>query len=673
MAGEVDNFDAWDPLESTAGADPGILISAQRREITNILRSYTGYYDLFSEILQNALDAIEKRLEEGAKNYDPKITISIDLKDNTVEITDNGCSMDLEQLKQFLRPNFSFKSGGASRGSKGVGATYLGYGFNYLRISTRYGDQSRSGVIENGRRWVEDKTGTVPRPKVTPQMLPTGPFSDIDRGVSILLQLKGENVRPRDLRWYQATTANQWLSLLRINTPLGGIYINNSKAPKISIQVTVRDQEGNETKDTLGEPEYYYPNQIVARSGSLVEFLKQQTAKVKAGVDPSKIPPRFSKLNGLWGHWSNEELLGEHGDAYCPIKPRLSPEEKSLAVDSGVSIYVYLAFSTELWDNINDKILKLRKGQRVLHGGLQLATRNMPKGQTLTIPMTNNVGFQNLAHILIHFERAEPDLGRKGFQPEYVALAEKFAVSAVTAFRQRYNLLRKPGATKVFDDEVKIETWIRQQERHEVDHSLIISGKGLFMPTEELPIRSEPIVEQDVVALFNQMLSSGLIRGIQLIASSQYNQYDGLYRVRMDPPFDKYVLSDNNPLGVVEDFFDRDDPYVSTVKVLEYKYNLDGLMEELNGEIKDTNDIGLVVAWEMGVKWAERYDVTCLLDPDTVHYRQIHGATHLFVHSVSGAQAFMAIILKDLVAFLRDSKTEVARQRSLLDSVDSEE
>ena len=58
MVSRTETFEAWDPLELTAGADPGIMISAQRREIGNILRSYTGYYDLFSELLQNALDVV---------------------------------------------------------------------------------------------------------------------------------------------------------------------------------------------------------------------------------------------------------------------------------------------------------------------------------------------------------------------------------------------------------------------------------------------------------------------------------------------------------------------------------------------------------------------------------------------------------------------------------------
>ncbi len=110
-----------------------------------------------------------------------------------------------------------------------------------------------------------------------------------------------------------------------------------------------------------------------------------------------------------------------------------------------------------------------------------------------------------------------------------------------------------PGVAKVFGDERDLSEWIRDQEEYENSHRLVITGRGLFAPTEELPSRSEPRVEQDVVALFIQMLSSGLIRGIQLIASNQYKQYDGLYRVVMDPPYDKYIVTDDNPLGVDEE------------------------------------------------------------------------------------------------------------------------
>ncbi len=488
-AGELQVFDSWDPLDATSGADPGIVISAQKREISNILKSYTGYYDLFAELIQNSLDAVEKRAE-AEDGFEGKVWVFIDLRQQLVSVTDNGCGMDEAQFKQFLRPNFSFKSGPVSRGSKGVGATYLGYGFNYLHISTRTGEKVFSGLIENGRAWVDDATGTIPRPRIIQRPPLQGPFNELERGTSITVKLAGPNIRPRSLSWNQATNAGQWLALLRIMTPIGGIYLANSVAPNIAISVKVTNPSGEITEVGLDRPNYLFPHENIPKSVSLGEFIDWQTKTISRGGDASKIPPKFTKLNGLWGAWSARELLGEVA-SNCPVQLRLDSTEKQLAKDAGLSIYIYLAFSTDLYDGFNDTQLKLRKGSRFLHGGLQLATRHMPQGPTLTIPMTNNIGFQNLAHVIVHFENAEPDLGRKGFQPEFTQLAEKISVSAVTAFRRRYNLLRKPGAAKIFGGEIKIEQWIRTQEEHEKKHSLNITGAGLFMPTEEIPIRSE--------------------------------------------------------------------------------------------------------------------------------------------------------------------------------------
>ena len=197
-------------------------------------------------------------------------------------------------------------------------------------------------------------------------------------------------------------------------------------------------------------------------------------------------------------------------------------------------------------------------------------------------------------------------------------------------------------------------------------YPVIIVGTGLFSPTEELPIRSEPLVEQDVVALFNQMLSSGLVRGIQLISSSQFNQYDGLYRIHMDDPLERYLLSDTNPLGIVDDHFIGKDKLSSTVKILEYKYSIDGLIEEFQSEVKAVEDISLAVAWELGGKWEQMFEVISYLDEEYEHLRTIHGATHSFTHAQTGAHAFEAIVLEDLVSYLDDPAAEQERQRNKL-------
>lgn len=581
--------------------------------------------------------------------------------------------MSVSQFRQFLRPNFSFKEGVSSRGCKGVGATYLAYGFNFLEVATKHSGLVLSGTIQRGREWVEDRFGSMTRPRVETSIPSHRPFHDVDRGTSMTVKLVGPGIRPRDLGWVGASTAEQWLSILRTATPVGGIYLSGDSAPPVRINIAFTDSTGETSTKRLDFPMYLYPHLVMTSTADLREFLALQRRRASKGEDVSKIPIRFTRLNGLWGEWTGEQILDKN--SHCPIQPRLDDDEQRLVRELGIKLYIFLAFSTDLWDAYNDKKLSIRKGHRLLRGGLQLATRHMPQGALLTIPMTNNIGFQNLAHVIVHFANAEPDLGRKGFQPDVVRIAEKLSVSAVTAFRRHSVLLRKPGGARFFGDELQISNWIKMQEQHERDHALIIKGEGLFMPSEELPIRSEPIVEQDVVALFNQMLSAGVIRGVQLIASSTWNQYDGLFRVRMEPPFEKFIYGPSNPLGIDIEFFSGHAEKVieSPVRVLEYKYSLDGLIEELQQQVKVSNDIGLAVAWEMGKKWRQIFDVTSYLDGEHLHVRQIHGTTHSCTHSESGQPAFECIILKDLIGYLLQRDTEVARQRRLYLEYDDEE
>lgn len=666
MSNTNHSMEPWDPLASDS--DPGIIVAAQRREIRNILKSYTGYYDLFSELIQNALDAVERRSAEEESDYLPSVHIHIDIPSATVAVIDNGCGMTDEQFKQFLRPNFSFKSGEVSRGSKGVGATYLGYGFNYLEVATKFEGKMSSGVIKRGREWVEDKTESISRPRVEPHQPSQANFNEINRGSSMVVKLTGAAIRPRNLSWIGASTAEQWLAILSTDSPLGGVYLCDDKPLNVMVTLEVVDANGTLSTLKVNTPEYLYPSHVYNRVADITEYRADIKDRVAKGKDLSKIPPKFKSLNGIWGEWSGDEILDPKSE--CPIVPRLDESERALVHELGLKIKIFLAFSTDLWDSLNDKKLGLRKGHRLLHGGLQICTRHMVQGPTLTIPMTNNIGFQNLAHVLVHFENAEPDLGRKGFQPDQVRVAEKLSVSAVTAMRKYYSLLRKPGGAKDFSDELKLNAWKDEQLEHEKDFPLVIKGTGLFLPTEELPIRSEPLVEQDVVALFNQMLSSGIVRGIQLISSSQYKQYDGLFRVIMEKPFDRFILSGNNPLGIDDSHFIDQESLQTIVKILEYKYTIDGLVEELQTEVKAIEDVDLVVAWELGEKWRAMFDVTSFLDEDNNHHRTYHGLTHSFTHSMNGNHAFNAIILKDLVAYLVNPEDEQARQRDKLNDDD---
>ncbi len=67
-------------------------------------------------------------------SFDAKIKIHIDLNENSISVSDNGCGMKREQFEYCLTPNISFKSNDNLRGKKGVGTTFLAYGFNNIKI-----------------------------------------------------------------------------------------------------------------------------------------------------------------------------------------------------------------------------------------------------------------------------------------------------------------------------------------------------------------------------------------------------------------------------------------------------------------------------------------------------------------------------------------------------------
>ena len=151
--------------------------------------------------------------------------------------------MNETEFRQFLRPNFSFKDANSNRGNKGVGATYLAYGFNHLEIATKTHGQMYSGVIRKGREWVEDFTGSITRPQVEIIEPTDDNFNAVDRGSSMTIKLEGHSIRPNNLSWVSATTANQWLAILRVHSPLGGIYICEAQSSPVRTIIEVMNAD----------------------------------------------------------------------------------------------------------------------------------------------------------------------------------------------------------------------------------------------------------------------------------------------------------------------------------------------------------------------------------------------------------------------------------------------
>lgn len=657
----ANEFDEFDPLDFKSSKQSEAAFHALKREIRNILSSYVGWFDPFCELIQNALDAVELRYNEETgeakkpTTYVPTVQVTIDIQNNRLTVTDNGIGLSKDQFHQFLAPHFSFKSG-ATRGHKGVGATYVAYGFNQLQIATKSPSFSAVGKIENARRWLDDPAPSG-NPKVRPEKdkVVDDSFEKIDRGVSISVQFD-ETTHPKRLSWIQSSTADSWLTILSVKTGLGAIFGNS----KIHAKVRVIDSTGNTTEKTSVGIGYHWLHFECAKKARFREILQIESDLFKAKGANFKHPDKINNLDIVYDAWTADELL-------TLLEGNLDDDEKAIIATHKPFIGVEFGYTAKLWQNFNET-LGVRAGHRVQTSGIQLASNNMPQGESIQIPLKRNIGRQNQIHFVFHFDNYSPDMGRKGFHRELTDFAKEVSrkITELHLAKVRARLKANTGVAPDLLREHEIQAWKTEMQAHEKAAPLAITNKHFFLPISRISIVSVPSREQDVIALFHQVVAGGIIRGIKVMATNERLTYDGLFRISFDLDIAHYLFNEErNPLGLIldGDAIKKLQGIETEPKVLEYKFSLDGLVEDIDNGDKNAKDINLAVVWETGTLYKERYGITSLLIPENIDQRQFHGVTHHLNDLESGGKVMDLIVLSELIDYLNAAKECGERQR----------
>lgn len=652
-------FTPFDPLEFKHAKVTDAAFSALRREISNILSSYVGWYDPFCELIQNALDAVDARYEYEtaagtAGTYKPLVRIIVNLDENMLTVTDNGIGLDKDKFEQFLAPNFSFKSGN-TRGHKGVGATYVAYGFNYMRVSTRAPGFEAVGRIVGAKNWLQS-VNPAQSPKVEPDTEPDPDmqFAKIDRGVSVSVRFD-DSTHPRRLDWIKATKADQWARILYVKTGLGAITAREN----IHVEISVTRNSATETVNRAST-QYLWLHASATKTARIRDISDEAQRLFNKHGPGRRLPDKFRNLDFVYETWTTEELSKLVG-----LKPE-EPEERDIIQRYSPTVAVEYGYTAKLWTRFNED-LGVRSNYRVLTPGIQLAANNMPQGETILIPLVRNIGRQNQIHFLFHFENYSPDLGRKGFNRELTDFAKGVARSLTedVLSRHRGSLKANTGAAPDLARELAISDWKKQMLEHEKQLPLALSSKHFFKPTERVSITSAPTREQDVIALFNQLVAGGVIRGIQVMSTNERFTYDGLYKVSFDLAPEIYAFHEtDNPLGVSNEVVEALSGKITDPRVLEYKFTLDGLIEDFEANDKNINDLSLCICWDSGELYKEKYGITSFLIPENSDQRQYHGVTHSLTDLDNGAKQCDLIILSELVQYLNDSKATSDLQRT---------
>lgn len=652
------SFTPFDPLSFKNTKINDAALGALKREIENILSSYVGWYDPFCELIQNALDAVEARAEyeksagTGA-TYQPRIDIRIDLDDNALTVTDNGIGLDKEKFESFLAPNFSFKTGN-TRGHKGVGATYVAYGFNYIRVSTKVPGFEASGRILGAKNWLQSY-GMGTNPKVEPDDSPRvdSAFDQNDRGVSITVRFD-ETTHPKRLDWVGVQDATTWMKILSIKTGLGSVLKDTS----IVINLEVVAQKKTTSHSRIGTG-YFWLHEFAAKTMSFRDLSSASYALYKKYGAGHKMPDKYNNLDFIYESWTADELTEL-------LASSLDDEELQVIKAHQPTVSMEFGSSAKLWTIFNET-LGLRLNYRVLLSGIQLAANNMPQGDTIIVPLARNIGRQNQVHFLIHFDNYTPDLGRKGFHRELSdfakSVAKKITETHLARFRNR--LKANTGVATDLVRELEISEWKKEMLEHEKTQPLVLQSKHFFIPTERVSILSKPTREQDVIALFHQLIAGGVIRGIVAMSTNERFTYDGLFKIAFDLKPEIYAYSvETNPLGVPMATATALQGKITDPRVLEYKYSIDGLVEDFDEQNKNMKDIDLCIAWETGTLYKGRFGITSLLLPENADQRQFHGVTHILNDLDSGNKICELIILSDLIDYLNDQKSTAEKQRA---------
>ena len=245
-------------------------------------------------------------------------------------------------------------------------------------------------------------------------------------------------------------------------------------------------------------------------------------------------------------------------------------------------------------------------------------------------------------------------MGRKVFQPELNALSEKLSRQAVNIFKRYIHLMREDSGAPSTEDATALFNWRIAQIQYLKEHPLefVFGGRSIGYA-------SVPRSEQDVIAIFHELFSIGLLKGYRFLSTSQIDRYDSCFQSIYAGQVEYAYSRGDNVLGVGAAHVGVKELLPS---VLEFKWSLDGLIADFAKEVKYDSEIQLVVCWEIGEDYREKYQVNSLLIGEEGTSRQCYGSTHSLSHERQ--KKFEIICIKDLMDFLRNPDVVVAEHQT---------
>ena len=613
----------------------------KKNQVRQIIKSYHQTYDHFLEALQNAIDACEYAYEayserpssQKAAPYEPHIQIHINIDANEFTVVDNGIGMKLDEVERYfispyatLKPQLEVRQ----RGEKGVGNTFLAYGSKSYRFSTRHFDEEgyTSGKIDGGILWALGSDNEMPlvQPDELHNLLPAQ-----QHGTVVQIQFS-EQTNIKRLADH-STSLEQWEVILRLHTGIGYIDFEDNDAflSKLNISLYVIYQ--GEKASRIIQKGYLYPHKI-----------SSVTAVRKGNLDrksQGKLPLKQTMKDCLYDFF-DEEAVRQKALAKLDAQgyTRFGPYRGELRDDltrMRTKAYLCFVWANAFWDEVNNTIFG---GDTLeINHGLLFATKSQRIVEPKKIEFSYRSGDYNRFLVLLNMDKLEADIGRKSIERRVTNLGNLIADAFHDDFVDDRDALKPTPRERREDEEVRLEAL---QER------AISEGEKLNLPCPPVALLKVPREEQDVVALFFNLLGSGYLKGYKLFSTHISQQYDAVAWFEIEKTESGAIYDEiENPLGIPEERFDNRGIKRSPKRnFLEFKMSTDDLVLDIQHNEKQLKDIKWLVCWSKGKNHEkEGIDIDEILEEQYRGHREFYGVTDI-MRDASGAKVHIICLEK---------------------------
>ncbi|WP_418606196.1 hypothetical protein [Georgenia sp. SUBG003] len=273
------------------------------------------------------------------------------------------------------------------------------------------------------------------------------------------------------------------------------------------------------------------------------------------------------------------------------------------------------------------------KNRRLVSPSIRVATDSMISSWQRDLSLSHRGFNVERIWVVVHFNGVEPDLGRKDYPPEIVELL---------------NLLEDPVADDVAkqSDPFLIPTSTSGREiDYEAPNLKAQSRLANPFPINSEAVRlsylSEPMEEQDVVALFNELRGEGLLSQFEPVFFSGSYVYDSYLRYNPAAVSERIeaVLPGNTAAL----------PNRLREGVAEFKFRAHDLLPNIVRELKQWSEIRWLVCWTAATTSRTQGGLTMHVSEVAEGDDAYAGVTHIATLDAAGEAVIHVVALKTLL------------------------